>query len=139
MKIRRRLDPAGWAAGTPEPLLKIPTAVPLDLLIFGFLVLLCAILVFFIRGSRPRPACLRRSFFTHCPEQSGLQRLRRRHGLRSRLPAPRAPLRRLRQEVQDLLHGTCIVVLARKKNTLVQNRVALPATIQKRTTCSLGS
>ena len=44
------MDPAGWAAGTPEPLLKIPAAVPLDLLIFELLVLLCAILVFLSAG-----------------------------------------------------------------------------------------
>ena len=68
VEIHRRLYPAGWAAGTPEPMLKIPAAVPLDLHIFEFLVLLCAFWFFLIRGFRPRPACLRRSFFTHCPE-----------------------------------------------------------------------
>ncbi len=34
--------------------------------------------------------------------------VRRRHWLRSRLPAPRASLRRLRQEVEDLVHGVVV-------------------------------
>ena len=54
----------------PEPfLLKLPSAVPLDLLIFEFLVLSCIFLVFLSAGiARSPTASVGRLFSPHCPE-----------------------------------------------------------------------
>ena len=57
-------------ADIPEPfLLKLPSAVPLDLLIFEFLVLSCIFSVFLSAGiARSPTASVGRLFSPHCPE-----------------------------------------------------------------------